>query len=80
MGQGRVADALRWGDLAVREAEDSCDRSVLAEAWTNLQAMYLNAAQKPPLPYGELALQAYRELDDVPKQAHVVNNLAVSAF
>ena len=80
MGQGRVADALRWGDLAVREAEDSCDRSVLAEAWTNLQAMYLNAAQEPPLPYGELALQAYRELDDVPKQAHVVNNLAVSAF
>jgi class 3 adenylate cyclase/tetratricopeptide (TPR) repeat protein len=80
MGQGRVAEALRWGDLAVREAEDSCDRAVLADAWTNLQAMYLNAAQEPPLPYGELALQAYRELDDVPRQAHVVNNLAVSAF
>lgn len=80
MGQGRVADALRWGDLAVREAEDSCDRAVLADTWTNLQAMYLNAAQEPPLPYGELALQAYRELDDVPRQAHVVNNLAVSAF
>jgi tetratricopeptide (TPR) repeat protein len=42
--------------------------------------MYLNAAQEPPLPYGELALQAYRELDDVPRQAHVVNNLAVAAF
>ena len=80
MGQGRLADALRWGDLAVREAEDSCDRVVLADAWTNLQAMYLNAAQQPPLPYGELALQAYRELDDVPRQAHVVNNLAVAAF
>lgn len=80
MGQGRVPDALRWGDLSVREAEESCDRAVLAEAWTNLQAMYLNAAQEPPMPYGELALQAYRELNDVPKQAHVVNNLAVAAF
>lgn len=80
MGQGRVGDALRWGDRSVREAEDSCDRSVLADAWTNLQAMYLNAAKEPPLPYGELALQAYRELDDLPRQAHVVNNLAVAAF
>lgn len=80
MNQGRVEEALRRGDLSVREAEDSCDRAVLAEAWTNLQAMYLNAAREAPLPYGELALQAYRELGDLSKQAHVINNLAVAAF
>ncbi|HEU4568105.1 MAG TPA: adenylate/guanylate cyclase domain-containing protein [Marmoricola sp.] len=80
MSQGRVDEALRWGDLAVREAEDSCDPAVLAEAWTNLHVMYLNASRVPPLPYGELALRAYRDLGDLPKEAHCINNLAVAAF
>ena len=78
--QGRIAEALRWGDLAVREAEDSCDRAVLAEAWMNMHALYLNAGLRPPLPYGEMALLAYRELGDLPAQAHCLNNLGMECF
>lgn len=78
--QGRVEEALRWGDLAVREAEDSCDRAVLAEAWMNMHALYLNAGLRPPLPYGEMALLAYRELGDLPAQAHCLNNLGMEGF
>lgn len=80
MGQGRVDEALAWGDRAVHEAEESCDRAVLAEAWANLHLMHVEAARQPPLPYGELALRAYQELGDLAKQARCIENLAVAAF
>lgn len=77
--QGRVDDALRWGGQAVQHAEEAVDKPTLAETYMNLHALYLNAGLEAPVPYGELALMAYQELDDLPHQADCTNNLAFSA-
>jgi tetratricopeptide (TPR) repeat protein len=78
--QGRVEEALRWADQAARDAEESVDRTTLAQAYATLHSIYVAAELEPPLPYGELALQAYTELGDLPHQADCTNNLAVSAL
>ncbi len=77
--QGRVGDALQWGSRAVLHAEEAVDKPTLAETYMNLHALYLNAGLEAPVPYGELALMAYQELDDLPHQADCTNNLAFSA-
>ena len=80
LAQGRVAEALEWGHQAAIDAEDSVDKPILAQAYANLYGIYVAAGLEPPVPYGELALQAYTELDDLPHQADCTNNLAVSAL
>lgn len=80
VGQGRVEDALEWGDRAAREAEDSVDKATLAQSYATLHGIYVAAGRESQLPYGELALQAYTELGDLPGQADCTNNLAVSAL
>jgi class 3 adenylate cyclase/tetratricopeptide (TPR) repeat protein len=78
--QGRVDDALHWADIAAREAEDAVDKSALALAYTSLSFVYAQSGRPEPLPYGQLALQAYTELGELAPQAHCLNNLAVQAF
>ncbi len=45
-----------------------------------LNAIYAGSGREEPLPYGRLALQAYTELGNLPRQGHCLNNLAVQAF
>jgi class 3 adenylate cyclase/tetratricopeptide (TPR) repeat protein len=78
--QGRVDDALHWADIAAREAEDAVDKDALAQAYELLNAVYAGSGRDEPLPYGRLALQAYTELKNLPRQGHCLNNLAVQAF
>ena len=78
--QGRVTDALRWGSLAAREAEDAADKAALAQAYAVLNAVCVATGQPEDLPYGLLALQAYTELGELAGQAHCLNNLAVRAL
>ena len=78
--QGRVDDALRWADLAAREAEDAVDKETLALAYTTLRASSTPVGPRGAVPYGQLALQVYKELGDLLGQAHCVNNLGVQAF
>lgn len=78
--QGRVEEALRWGDQAARDAEESTDKATLAQAYATLHGIYVAAGMEPPMPYGELALHAYTELEDLPHQADCTNNIAVSAL
>ena len=78
--QGRIDEALRWGDRAAREAEDAVDRGTLAHAYATLHGIYVAAERPSPLPYGELALQAYTEIGDLYGQADCTNNLAVQAL
>ncbi|HEX4977213.1 MAG TPA: adenylate/guanylate cyclase domain-containing protein [Nocardioides sp.] len=80
LAQGRVAEALEWGHQAATDAEESVDKPTLAQAYANLYGIYVAAGLEPPVPYGELALQAYTELGDLPHQADCTNNLAVSAL
>lgn len=78
--QGRTAAALDWAALAAREAEDAADRHALALAYASLHGICVATGESHDLPYGEMALQAYVELDDLPGQAHCLNNLAVQAL
>ena len=78
--QGRVPEALSWGQRAARDAEESVDKATLAQAYATLHGIYVAAGLESPIPYGELALQAYVELGDLPHQADCINNLAVSAL
>ena len=80
LAQGRVEEALDWGQRAARDAEESVDKPTLAQAYATLHGIYVAALREPPLPYGELALQAYTELGDLPHQADCTNNLAVAAL
>lgn len=79
-GQGRFDDAVAWGERALADAERSGDLGSRAQAYATLDAMYAAAVIDPPQPYGELALDAYTELDDLPHQASCTNNLAVRAI
>jgi class 3 adenylate cyclase/tetratricopeptide (TPR) repeat protein len=78
--QGRIDDALRWAEAAGRYAEESLDKEALAQAYEMLNGIYAGSGRPEPLPYGQLALQANRELGDLPRQGHCLNNLAVEAF
>jgi class 3 adenylate cyclase/tetratricopeptide (TPR) repeat protein len=80
LAQGRVEQALAWGHRAAEDAEESVDRLTIALAYSNLFGIYVAAGREPDLPYGELALHAYVELEDLPHQADCTNNLAVSAL
>jgi tetratricopeptide (TPR) repeat protein len=80
LAQGRVAEALTWGHRAVTDAEEAVDKLSLALAYSNLFGIYVAAGLEPDMPYGELALQAYVELEDLPHQADCTNNLAVAAL
>jgi tetratricopeptide (TPR) repeat protein len=78
--QGRRADALRWGGVAAREAEDSGDKATLAHAYNGLHSVHAHAGTVPDMPYGRLALLAYEELGDLAGQGHSANNLGVEAL
>jgi class 3 adenylate cyclase/tetratricopeptide (TPR) repeat protein len=80
LAQGRVEEALAWGHRAAEDAEESVDKLTIALAYSNLFGIYVAAGREPELPYGELALHAYVELEDLPHQADCTNNLAVAAL
>ncbi|MGH3471642.1 MAG: tetratricopeptide repeat protein, partial [Nocardioidaceae bacterium] len=80
LSQGRVDDAVHWGNLAAREAEDAVDRAALAQAYATLHGIFVAVEREEDMPYGQLALTAYVELDDPTGQAHCLNNLAVYAY
>jgi tetratricopeptide (TPR) repeat protein len=78
--QGRIDEALHWANLAASSAEEAVDKDALAQAYEMLNAIYAGSGREEPLPYGRLALLAYRELGNLPRQGHCLNNLAVQAF
>ncbi len=78
--QGRVDEALRWAETAADYAEASHDKAALAQAYEMLNGIHAGSGRPEPRPYGQLALRANRELGDLPRQGHCLNNLAVEAF
>ena len=78
--QGRIDEALHWAETARRAAEKALDAEALAQAHEMLNAIYAGSGREEPLPYGDLALRAYTELGNLPRQGHCLNNLAVQAF
>ena len=78
--QGRIDEALHWADLAAQEAEQAVDKDALAQAYEMLNFVYASSGRDEPLPYGRIALQAYVELDNLSRQAHCLNNLAMQEY
>jgi class 3 adenylate cyclase/tetratricopeptide (TPR) repeat protein len=77
--QGRSRDAVRWCRIGVEEAARGSDRRALAMAYNALELAYLHSPLEPDRPYGELAMQIYEELEDLPGQGHSANTLAIAA-
>jgi class 3 adenylate cyclase/tetratricopeptide (TPR) repeat protein len=78
--QGRTDEALHWADRAADEAEEALDKDALAQAYEMLNAIYAGSGRDEPMPYGRLALQAYTELRNLPRQGHCLNNLATQDY
>ena len=80
ISQGRVEEAIRWGTIAVREAELSGDPEALAPAYATLHGIQLAAGGGSHRELGAQALQAYVALGELSGQAQCTNNLAVGAL
>jgi tetratricopeptide (TPR) repeat protein len=78
--QGRIDEALHWANVAADEAEEAADKDALAQAYEMLNFIYASSRRSEPLPYGRLALQAYVELGNLPRQGHCLNNLAMQEY
>ena len=77
--QGRYHESLRWADLAMADADAADDRAALAEAYEAAFVAHLHMGRTPPRPYGALALELFRELDDAYRQARSLNHLGFAA-
>jgi tetratricopeptide (TPR) repeat protein len=80
MAQGHAEDALTWARRGVDEALASGDAEAIALAHATIHGILVTVGRHDDVPHGELALQAYRQLDDPTGQAHCLNNIALEAF
>jgi class 3 adenylate cyclase/tetratricopeptide (TPR) repeat protein len=78
--QGRHLEAARWCERAIALAEEAGDREALAHAYYILDWTYMDLGQPEKAVYSKRALAIYEELDDLPGQAVVYNNLGAWAY
>ncbi|MEO8293157.1 MAG: tetratricopeptide repeat protein [Actinomycetota bacterium] len=78
--QGRHREAVRWCERAIALAEEAGDRDALAHAYYVLDWAYVDLGRPERAVYSQRALEIYRELEDLPGQAVVYNNLGAWAY
>lgn len=78
--QGRHETAVAWADRAIEEATAADDRDALAHSYKTLDLVYMELRQPENAVYSQRALELYEELDDVPNQAVVLNNMGAIAY
>jgi tetratricopeptide (TPR) repeat protein/ABC-type cobalamin transport system ATPase subunit len=78
--QGRLEEAIVWGNEAVEQAKSAGDPDILAPAYATLHAIHLATGQETYRTLGALALQSYVDINDLSGQAQCTNNLAVEAL
>jgi class 3 adenylate cyclase/tetratricopeptide (TPR) repeat protein len=78
--EGRHRLALRWCRRAVEQAEAAGEREALAHAYRILDWAHANLGELDAATHSDRALAIYEELDDLPGQAAVTNNLAGLAY
>jgi class 3 adenylate cyclase/tetratricopeptide (TPR) repeat protein len=77
MSQGRYADARRWAESGLAQAEAADELPAQALAHLVLHAVEgLSGGSKGDV-HGETALRIYEQLGDLTGQAHMLNNLGV---
>jgi predicted ATPase/class 3 adenylate cyclase len=78
--QRRSGDVIRWCLAAIPEAEAAGDKAALANAYSLLEAAFVNLGQWEKAVYAGQALELYREIGDLWGQGVVFNNLGVRAY
>jgi tetratricopeptide (TPR) repeat protein len=77
LNQGRYADARRWAERGLAEAEAAHELKAQAKAHAVLHAVELWLGGSKAEQHGETALRIFEELGDIGEQAHMLNNTAV---
>jgi class 3 adenylate cyclase/tetratricopeptide (TPR) repeat protein len=77
LSQGRYADARRWAERGLAEAEAANDLKAQAKAHQVLHAVEVASGGVAAEQHGETALRIFEQLGDLTEQAHLLNNMAV---
>jgi class 3 adenylate cyclase/tetratricopeptide (TPR) repeat protein len=80
VNQGRYADARRWAERALAEAEAAPELDAQARAHLVLHLVELWSGGPKGEQHGEAALRIFEQLGDLAGQAHMLNNLAMRRF
>jgi class 3 adenylate cyclase/tetratricopeptide (TPR) repeat protein len=75
--QGRYADARRWAERGLAEAEAAHELKAQAKAHAALYAVEVYSGGPEAELHGETALRIFEQLGDLTEQAHMLNNLGV---
>jgi tetratricopeptide (TPR) repeat protein len=78
--QGRYADARRWAEQGLAEAEAAHELKAQAMAHAALHSVALMSGGPDAEQHGETALRIFEQLGDIREQAHMLNNIAMRRF
>jgi class 3 adenylate cyclase/tetratricopeptide (TPR) repeat protein len=76
LSQGRYADARRWAERALTEAETAHELEAQARAHLVLHGVEVWSGGPKAEQHGEAALRIFEQQADLSGQAHMLNNLA----
>ena len=74
--QGRYADARRWAERGLAEAEEAHELKAQAKAHAVLHLVEVWSGGPKGEQHGETALRIFEQLGDLTEQAHMLNNMA----
>jgi class 3 adenylate cyclase/tetratricopeptide (TPR) repeat protein len=77
LSQGRYADARRWAERGLAEAETVHELEAQAQAHLVLHAVAVASGGPRGEQHGEAALRIFEQLGDLTGQAHMLNNMAL---
>ena len=80
VNQGRYADARRWAERGLAEAEAANELKAQSRAHLVLHLVEAWLGQPDAEQHGETALRISEQLGDLTGQAHMLNNLAMRRF
>jgi class 3 adenylate cyclase/tetratricopeptide (TPR) repeat protein len=75
--QGRYADARRWAERGLAEADAAHELKAQAKAHAALHAVEVWSGGREAELHGEAALRMFEQLGDLTEQAHMLNNMAL---
>jgi len=78
--QGRYADARRWAERGLAEAEAADELNAQAKAHAALHSIEVALGGHEAELHGEAALRIFEQLGDLTEQAHMLNNIAIRAL
>jgi len=80
VNQGRYANARRWAEQGLAEAEAANELKAQAQAHAVLHLVEVWSGAPEGEHHGETALRIFEQLGDLTGQAHMLNNLAARRF